>query len=137
MNNTARILIVVVLIVAVAVVIIIKQVKPPAKDRDIEIYPDANLPRVVDIGAGTCTACKMMTPVLDRLRTGYAGRLRVEYYDIRDDPNVITEYSVMIIPTQILYDASGKELFRNEGFLSEEDIVKKFEEFGLELAGPK
>ena len=137
MNNTAKIMIFIILIVTVAAVIMLKQRRSASDFPDLDTTADPNLPRIVDVGAGTCTACKMMATVLDQLRSEYASRLRVEYYDVRDDPNVIAEYSVMIIPTQILYDASGKELFRHEGFLSKEDIVSKFKQSGVELAAPK
>jgi thioredoxin 1 len=78
-----------------------------------------------------------MAPILEQLRSEYAGRLKVEFFDVREDPNVITEYDVMIIPTQILYDASGTELFRHEGFISKEDILAKFNELGVELTENK
>ena len=39
-----------------------------------------------------------------------------------------------MIPTQIFYDASGKELFRHTGFFGKEDILGKWKELGVELA---
>jgi thioredoxin 1 len=36
-----------------------------------------------------------------------------------------------MIPTQIFFDADGKELFRHEGFFSKEDILAKWKEFGV------
>jgi hypothetical protein len=38
-----------------------------------------------------------------------------------------------VIPTQIFYDASGKERFRHEGFISKEDILSKWKELGVDL----
>jgi hypothetical protein len=38
-----------------------------------------------------------------------------------------------MIPTQIFYDASGKERFRHEGFFSKEDILAKWTELGIDL----
>lgn len=90
------------------------------------------LPRLVDVGAGTCIPCKMMMPVLAELKTRYAGRLSVEYCDIRDDPNAVQKYRIMVIPTQVLYDASGKELFRHEGFWPQAEIEKKLAEMGVQ-----
>lgn len=92
------------------------------------------LPRLVDVGAGTCIPCKMMMPVLAELKAQYAGRLRVEYHDIRDEPDAVQKYRVMVIPTQVLYDASGKELFRHEGFFAKEDILAKWKELGVDLS---
>ena len=44
---------------------------------------------------------------------------------------------ISIIPTQIFYDASGKELYRHEGFFSKEDILAKWKEFGVDLGETK
>jgi thioredoxin 1 len=37
------------------------------------------------------------------------------------------------IPTQIFFDATGKELWRHVGFISKEDILGKWKELGLTL----
>ena len=38
-----------------------------------------------------------------------------------------------MIPTQIFFDASGKELFRHVGFYGKEDILGKWKELGVDL----
>jgi len=45
------------------------------------------------------------------------------------------KYRIDIIPTQIFYDASGKELFRHEGFFSKDDILAKWKEMGVMFPG--
>ena len=42
-------------------------------------------------------------------------------------------YHVRVIPTQIFFDASGRELYRHEGFFSKKDILAKWKEFGVEF----
>jgi thioredoxin 1 len=146
MHATRKILPIVALVIAVCTVLALKQrqdnTQPPPADVSagqavsaVETAPPTTgLPRLVDVGAGTCIPCKQMMPVLAELRTEYAGRLSVEYYDIRDDPNVITQYDVMVIPTQIFYDASGNERFRHTGFFAKEDILAKWKELGVDLS---
>ena len=53
------------------------------------------------------------------------------------NPDAAKKYSVQIIPTQIFFDAAGKELFRNEGFLSKADILAKWKELGVKLTDGK
>jgi len=43
------------------------------------------------------------------------------------------KYNINLIPTQIFFNADGKELFRHEGFFSKEDILAKWKELGVEL----
>jgi len=94
------------------------------------------LPRLVDLGSDQCIPCKMMMPVLDQLKKEYAGRLRVEFLNVRANPEDGAQYGIKLIPTQIFLDASGKELFRHEGFFSKEDILTKWKELGVDLSRP-
>ena len=95
----------------------------------------ANLPRLVDLGAGKCIPCKLMAPILEELKKTYAGKLDVQFIDVWEKPDEGPKYRIKIIPTQIFYDAAGKELFRHEGFFSREEILVKWKEFGVDLAG--
>lgn len=96
-----------------------------------------DLPRLLDLGAGKCIPCKMMVPILESLKTGYEGKLSVEFIDVWENPDAGQKYGVQMIPTQIFYDAQGKELFRHTGFFSKEDILKKWKELGIELGESK
>ena len=150
MNKTGRIAIVAVLVVAVAVVIVFKPdrdametaeaasggkaVVPQARAENQADQPvGKGLPALIDLGAGKCIPCKMMAPILEELKEEYAGRLKVEFIDVWENPDAGREYGIKLIPTQIFYDASGKELFRHEGFYSKEDILAKWKEFGVDL----
>jgi len=42
-------------------------------------------------------------------------------------------YKISLIPTQILYDDAGKELYRHQGFFSHDDILAKFRALGVKL----
>jgi len=93
----------------------------------------AGLPRLVDLGADKCIPCKMMIPVLADLKTNYVGQLEVEFIDVWKNPDAGKPYNISIIPTQIFYDARGKELFRHEGFFSKKEILAKWKKLGVEL----
>jgi thioredoxin 1 len=77
----------------------------------------------------------MMAPILEELKRTYVGKLDVEFIDVWENPDAGKKYGISIIPTQIFYDASGKELFRHEGFFRKEDILAKWKDFGVDLAG--
>lgn len=96
----------------------------------------AALPRLLDLGADKCRPCKLMAPILEDLKTNYAGRLNVEFVDVWKNPAEAKTYGVEIIPTQIFFGANGKELFRHQGFFAKEDILAKWQELGVELATP-
>ena len=91
------------------------------------------LPKLLDLGAGKCIPCKMMAPILEELKKEYAGRMNVEFIDVWVNPDAGKPYGIEMIPTQIFFDASGKELFRHIGFFAKEDILAKWKELGVEL----
>ncbi|MGQ9588978.1 MAG: thioredoxin family protein, partial [Planctomycetota bacterium] len=91
-------------------------------------------PRLVDLGAGKCIPCKMMAPILEALKKDFAGKLDVVFIDVWENPDAGREYRIRLIPTQIFYDASGKEIFRHEGFYSREEILAKWKAFGVNLS---
>ena len=61
---------------------------------------------------------------------------RVDFVDVWQDRAAGEKYGVRTIPTQIFYDATGKELFRHEGFFAKKDILAKWKELGVELREP-
>jgi thioredoxin 1 len=97
----------------------------------------AKMPRLVDLGAGKCIPCKMMAPILEELKKEYEGQMQVDFIDVWKDPDAGKAYGINLIPTQIFYDAGGKELFRHEGFFSKEDILAKWKKLGVTLGNPK
>ncbi len=91
------------------------------------------VPRLVDLGATKCVPCKMMAPILEELKNTYAGKMDVVFIDVWEAPDAGKKYGINVIPTQIFYDAAGKELFRHEGFFGKDDILAKWKELGVSL----
>jgi thioredoxin 1 len=91
------------------------------------------LPKLLDLGAHKCIPCKMMAPLLDELTREYKGVFDVEFIDVWEPENKekARAHGIRSIPTQIFFDASGRELWRHEGFISKEDILKKWKELGF------
>ncbi len=110
-------------------------VLPPAAVSGVAESPAAKaapvasgkLPKLLDLGAGKCIPCKMMAPILEDLKKEYAGRMEVEFIDVWQNPDTGKPYGIEMIPTQIFFDATGKELFRHVGFFGKEDILGRVE----------
>jgi thioredoxin 1 len=91
-------------------------------------------PKLLDLGATKCIPCKMMAPILEQLKKDYARRLEVEFIDVWQNPEAAKQYKINVIPTQIFYGDTGKELFRHVGFIGREDILAKWKELGVDLS---
>jgi thioredoxin 1 len=145
MTTSVKIIIVVGIVIAAVVMIANKRLgsctppaiaPPPAAPKAIEpnIAPaPAAIPRLVDLGADKCIPCKMMKPILDELRTQYAGRLDVIFIDVWKNPADANAYNIESIPTQVFFSPAGKELYRHVGFMPKEDILAKWRDLGFVL----
>ncbi len=147
MNKFAKITIVIVLVVVVGAVIALKEnnkagSEPKDPGSSVENVPAAKpdkaeefkaLPQLVDLGADKCIPCKMMAPILEQLKKEYAGTFNVEFIDVWKNPDAGRKYGIRVIPTQIFFDAAGKERFRHEGFFSREGILSKWKELGVDI----
>lgn len=60
----------------------------------------------------------------------HADHFETIFIDIWENREAVREYGVRMIPTQIFYDAEGKEQFRHEGFFSKEDILSVWRGLG-------
>ncbi len=105
----------------------------PGQPSDESAAAGSGLPVLVALGAGQCIPCKQMQPDLDELREKYAGAMELVYIDVWQDRAAGSRYGIQMIPTQIFYHPSGKELFRHEGFYSKEDILATWEKLGMPL----
>ena len=144
MNKSIRILIIVAVVGAAVAAFVAKESKKAGAAAPVEtnassttVTAPAKLPRLVDLGADKCIPCKKMAPILEELRTNYAGRLEVVFVDVWKKPEEAKPYNINLIPTQIFYDAEGAELFRHEGFFSREDILAKWKQLGVNLDASK
>lgn len=97
--------------------------------------PPKPLPKLLDLGADKCIPCKQMAPILEELRVQYADVFEVVFIDVWKNPSEADKYGIRIIPTQIFYDANGKELFRHTGFYSKEQILSKWKQLGVDVGG--
>ena len=134
--------IVALLLIAIVAVAQMKQQAGPAPTSGTGTAPasgpaasgsSTGLPRLLDLGSTSCIPCKMMAPILEELKAAHAGKLQVDFIDVWKDKEAGAKYGVEAIPAQIIFDASGKELYRHTGFYSKEDILAKLKELGVKL----
>jgi thiol-disulfide isomerase/thioredoxin len=108
------------------------------QEQVIEKLADASVvgkgkPVLLELGSVQCVPCKMMVPVLKELSEQYPQQFTVAFHDVWKDSTVGEKYGISVIPTQILFDKDGKELFRHEGFFPKEDILAKWKKLGVVL----
>ncbi len=101
------------------------------KSETVLNVPVQGMVTMVDLGAKECIPCKMMAPILKKLKSDYKGKAAIIFIDIRKSPEHARRFGIRVMPTQIFFDRQGKEVFRHEGFMSEKDIVSQLAKMGV------
>lgn len=93
--------------------------------------PVPGMVTMIDLGAKKCIPCKMMAPIMEKMEKKYAGKAAIVFIDVWEHREQVARFGIRAIPTQIFYDADGKEASRHVGFMSEADIVKTLTGLGV------
>lgn len=88
-------------------------------------------PTVLDLGSDSCIPCQMMKPIFEELEKEYKGRANIILLDVYEYRDLANKYRVRAIPTQVFFDKDGNQVWRHEGFLAKEEIIKKLQELGV------
>ena len=82
----------------------------------------------LEFGATGCSACKRMESVMDEVREKYPDKVNVIFLNIlKPECQVLMKYyGVAVIPTQIILNKEGEEIFRHSGYISSEELAKIF-----------
>ena len=101
--------------------------------------PKLKIAKLMDFGAEKCGSCQKLAPILAQMKQEYAGVMEVVFVDVWQKKNIATaqKYKIETIPTQIFFDATGKELWRHVGFISEQDMLKQFKKLGYDIKALK
>lgn len=102
-----------------------------SNDATIRAALASGKPTVADFGARTCIPCKKMAPILEELNRELKGKANVTFTDVWATPSLAQDYRVQMIPTQIFFDAKGKEVKRHMGFIDKSSILKELKAAGM------
>lgn len=80
-------------------------------------------PVLVDFYADWCTPCKMMSPIIEEVSNEFKGKITVLKINIDECPDIAQKYSVMSIPTIILFK-NGEATKTSVGVTSKEKLVE-------------
>ena len=90
--------------------------------------PAKGKPALYEFGAGYCVSCKDMEKVMAELKTTHSDQVEFRMVYVDKEKPLFEQYKIMLIPTQVFRDASGKEVDRHIGALPKEEVVKKLKE---------
>jgi thioredoxin 1 len=80
-------------------------------------------PVLIDFFATWCGSCKTLAPILKQVKDNLGERITILKIDVDKNEQLASKYQVRGVPTMILFQ-NGKQLWRQSGVLSKEEIIK-------------
>jgi rhodanese-related sulfurtransferase len=91
-------------------------------DFDTIIHSDKKI--MVNFSAVWCAPCKKMKPYLARLKEELKDQITIVQLDADDNKSLVDSMKLDGLPVILIYE-NGKEIWRNIGYISEEDLKKQ------------
>ena len=90
--------------------------------------PQKARPALYEFGAGYCFSCKEMEKVMAELKASLSDKVEFRMVYADKEKELSKQYKIMLIPTQVFLDASGKEVDRHIGPLTKEEVLQKLKD---------
>jgi thioredoxin 1 len=85
-------------------------------------------PVLVDFWADWCGPCHAVAPVLDQIAAEYGEKLTVAKLDIDENPTTAQQFSVVSIPTMILFQ-NGEPATRLVGVMGKAALLRELGDY--------
>lgn len=82
----------------------------------------------LEFGAKGCISCRKMEAVMEEVRRDLGGQVKVRFMNVaeKETQEWAKFFGIVVIPTQVILDRMGREVFRHTGFIPAEELSRVF-----------
>lgn len=86
---------------------------------------------IMEFGGAHCIPCMHMQPVLQDLREAVGKKAVIRNFWIQDHPDVAQLHKIMLMPTQVVFNPKGEEVFRHMGYFPPAEFQAALQKLGI------
>lgn len=90
----------------------------------------------LEFGSKGCVSCKRMEKVMEEIEALFPDEVNVVFHNVMlpENKKLMKFYGIVAIPSQILLNRSGKEVFRHTGYISTEKLSGEINKYRNEIS---
>ena len=86
---------------------------------------------IMEFGGEHCIPCMHMQPVLQDLRDAVGAKAVIRNFWIQEHPDVAQQHKIMLMPTQVVFNPKGEEVFRHMGYFPPAEFQAALQKLGI------
>ncbi len=89
-------------------------------------------PHFVEVGSDSCHSCQIMGKLLYKVKKKYPS-YNIDFVNVKRDRHAANALKIQMIPTQLIFDKTGKEIYRHIGLLTTPDLLALFTTYAFDV----
>ena len=86
----------------------------------------------VEVGSDTCKSCKIMGKQLYKVQQKHP-TYNISFVNVKKEREVAYALKISMIPTQLIFDKEGNEVYRHVGILGSDALVDLFKTYKFDV----
>jgi len=85
-------------------------------------------PYFLEVGSDSCHSCQIMGKLLYKVHKKYP-QYEIHFINVKKERKAAYALKIQMIPTQLIFDAQGREVYRHVGLLTTDDLMKTIHKY--------